>query len=121
VLLTAEIHVSFAQDPLNETVANKDFLFQDGPLTQVSENNHVTILPVFLSLLDYNSRSLVNDIAVIRTSTTFRWTNQVQPICLPTSSPTINENLEVSGWGATTTSGSNYLTTLKTVHTCSFY
>lgn len=49
----------------------------------------------------YNSRTLVNDIAVIRISPSVSFTNQVSPICLPSDDNELagGTPVHVTGWG----------------------
>ena len=55
----------------------------------------------------YNSISLINDIAVLRVNTFFIFNKYVQPACLPGPEPQFNDEVIIIGWGAETPGGAN--------------
>jgi len=60
----------------------------------------------WISHPSYNSRTLVNDIALIRLSTNITYTSRVSPVCLPGGvRPTAGRIGIVTGWGTTKADG----------------
>ncbi|KAM9327172.1 trypsin-like [Gastrophryne carolinensis] len=63
----------------------------------------------------YNSRTLDNDIMLIKLASPATLNNYVKIIALPSSCPKAGTSCQISGWGNTLSSGSNYPDLLQCV------
>lgn len=67
---------------------------------------------------NYSSRTIDNDIMLIKLASAVDYSADVQPIALPTSCAKAGTECLISGWGNTLSSGSEYLhTSHVAVHT----
>lgn len=78
----------------------------------VREDSEVVRSPsVIIRHPNYSSRTLNNDIMLIKLASAVDYSADVQPIALPTSCAEAGTECLISGWGNTLSSGSEYLHT----------
>jgi hypothetical protein len=59
------------------------------------------MMPQVIRHPNYNSNTLVNDIALLRISNQPTASNYIQPVCLPKSIHHNGEDAVITGWGTT--------------------
>ncbi|XP_039273919.1 trypsin I-P1-like [Styela clava] len=96
----------------NKAVAGDFYLQADDSSTDGSQNR---LIEKFIKHGAYNSRTLENDIMLIRLVEPFTMGAFISPIALPTETPPAGTETDISGWGNTLSSGTNYPDELRFV------